>query len=1242
MHQIKYSALSFLPRNLFEQFHRVAYSYFLVIAILNQIPELAVFGRTASVFPLVLVLVVTAIKDAYEDWGRHRADREENARICRVLQPGPGAGGGQSYADTPWRDVRVGHVVQLHAGERVPCDMLLLSSSAPGGLCYIETGNLDGESTLKSRRALPQTQRLVEEGDQAALAAATVVCEPPHRNIYEFLAYLELPAEAAAPAGAEQGAGSAGAAPQRLPVGPGNMILRGAEVRNTASVVAVAVYTGPDTKVVLNSSGAQSKRSRLEVLMNREIVVLACLLGVLCFIGALGMGLWLDRHDVHTLPYYGAAHSYHGKLGEAVLNFFSVLIVCQIMVPISLYISLELMRLGQAFFMSHDRHMVDGATGRGLQVRALNINEDLGQVRYVFSDKTGTLTENRMVFQACSAVGVNYCNPQLHVSNGTVTEEPSASAPDVVSLLQGEPRTATALDLGQVAAVRTAVALVSIPLELPWKPQEGALVDASLVRELQRRRPSLHHFMLALATCNTVVPTRLRRTASGEVEMEAALHEDGAELSGKDRGVVEYQGESPDEQALVTAAASYGYTLLERSPNLIVLQVFREIQRYEVLGVHEFDSTRKRMSVVVRGPDGRVLVLAKGADSAMMPLLRRDLVGKEAEAEASVLQGTLRDLDAFARQGLRTLVLAWRELSAEEEQQWVAKYQPALTALADRSGALQDAALLVERDLRLAGATGIEDKLQEGVSETIAQLRRAGLQVWLLTGDKQETAISVAYSCALLSEDMHQIVINEESAEGTRQAVAQARALLPPQPGTRHKRESRLWPLLPRFLWLGKRHQRKRKGLKLTAPVAEQSRVNGREGEHVSLHSAEDSDQRVSESAGAESRGKLPSLKIPGKELALIIDGGTLFHALTEDLEGELYEVAAACTVVLCCRVAPLQKAGLVSLVKRRTDDITLAIGDGANDVSMIQIADIGVGISGVEGRQAVLASDFAIGQFRFLRRLLLVHGHWNYYRLATMILYNFYRNAVFVLMLFWLILHTAFSPTTALGDWNLVFFSLIYTSVPTIAVGILEQDVSARILLRLPQLYRAGQRNETYNLPLFWLTMADTLWQSLVLFYVPFFTIHHSDASLWGVGQIWNLAVVFVVSLHLAMDIRLWNWIIHLVVWASLVVTVIVVIILDIIPSQPQYWSFLHMAGEPWLWLDTLLIVVMALTPRFVFQVLRLRFRPTDAQLIEEAARKAAGEVQRSGQQSNHTSLEANEVVRMLSTPRTPADGFH
>eukprot|EP00850_Spirogloea_muscicola_P022750 SM000310S11941 [mRNA] locus=s310:89922:94186:+ [translate_table: standard] len=1075
--------------------------------------------------------------------------------------------------------------------------MLLLSSSAPGGLCHIETGNLDGESTLKSRRALPQTQRLVEEGNQAALAAATVVCEPPHRNIYEFLAYLELPAEAAAPAGAEQGAGSASAAPQRLPVGPGNMILRGAEVRNTASVVAVAVYTGPDTKVVLNSSGAQSKRSRLEVLMNREIVVLACLLGVLCFVGALGMGLWLDRHDVHKLPYYGAAHSYHGKLGEAVLNFFSVLIVCQIMVPISLYISLELMRLGQAFFMAHDRHMVDGATGRGLQ---------------------------------------------LHVSNGTVMEEPSASAPDVVSLLQGEWRTATALDFGQVAAVKTAVALVSIPVELPWKPQEGALVDASLVRELQRCRPSLHSFMLALAACNTVVPTRLRRTASGEVEMEAALHEDGTELSGEDRGVVEYQGESPDEQALVTAAASYGYTLLERSPNLIVLQVLREILRYEVLGVHEFDSTRKRMSVVVRGPDGRVLVLAKGADSAIMPLLRRELGGEEGQAEAAVLQGTLRDLDAFARQGLRTLVLAWRELSAEEEQLWVAKYQPAMTALADRSGALRDAALLVERDLRLAGATGIEDKLQEGVSETIAQLRRAGLQVWLLTGDKQETAISVAYSCALLSEDMHQIVINEESAEGTRQAIAQARALLPPQPGTRHRRDSRLWPLLLRFLASGKRHQRKRRGSKFPAPVAEQSRVNGREGEHVSLHSAEDSNQRVSESAGAESRGKLPSLKIPGKELALIIDGGTLFHALAEDLEGELYEVAAACTAVLCCRVAPLQKAGLVNLVKRRTDDITLAIGDGANDVSMIQIADIGVGISGVEGRQAVLASDFAIGQFRFLRRLLLVHGHWNYYRLATMILYNFYRNAVFVLMLFWLILHTAFSPTTALGDWNLVFFSLIYTSVPTIAVGILEQDVSSRFLLRLPQLYRAGLRNETYNLPLFWLTMADTLWQSLVLFYVPFFTIRHSDASLWGVGQIWNLAVVVVVSLHLAMDIRLWNWIIHLVVWASLVVTVIVVIILDIIPSQPQYWSFLHMAGEPSLWLNTLLIVVMALTPRFVLQVLRSRFRPTDAQLIEEAAKKAAGEVQRSGQQSNHNSLEANEVVRMLSTPRTPADGIH
>ncbi|CAL5390013.1 unnamed protein product [Camellia sinensis] len=175
----------------------------------------------------------------------------------------------------------------------------------------------------------------------------------------------------------------------------------------------------------------------------------------------------------------------------------------------------------------------------------------------------------------------------------------------------------------------------------------------------------------------------------------------------------------------------------------------------------------------------------------------------------------------------------------------------------------------------------------------------------------------------------------------------------------------------------------------------------------------------------------------------------------------------------------------------------------GANDVSMIQMADVGVGICGQEGRQPVMASDFAMGQFRFLKRLLLVHGHWNYQHAGYLVLYNFYRNAVFVLMLFWYILCTAFSTTSALTDWSSVFYSVIYTSVPTISVGILDKDLSDKTLLQHPKLYGAGYRQESYNMYLFWITMFDTLWQSLVLFYVLLFTYRESTIDIWGMGSL-------------------------------------------------------------------------------------------------------------------------------------------
>ncbi|XP_010253041.1 PREDICTED: phospholipid-transporting ATPase 1-like [Nelumbo nucifera] len=1102
----KYTIITFLPKNLFIQFHRVAYLYFLAIAALNQLPPLAVFGRTVSLFPLLFVLCVTAIKDGYEDWRRHRSDKKENNREALVLQSG-------QFRIKKWKKIRAGEVVKIIADETIPCDMVLLGTSDPNGIAYIQTMNLDGESNLKTRYARQETASMVFEGK---MISGLIRCEQPNRNIYEFTGNMEFNE-------------------QRFPLSQSNIILRGCQLKNTEWVIGVVVYAGQETKAMLNSAASPSKRSKLESYMNRETLWLSVFLFVMCAVVALGMGLWLERHrdQLDTMPYYrkryytngqynGKTYKYYGLIMEIFFSFLSSIIVFQIMIPISLYITMELVRLGQSYFMIEDKHMYDSGTDSRFQCRSLNINEDLGQIRYVFSDKTGTLTENKMEFRKASVYGKNYGNSLCK------TDHPLQEA-----------------NISAAAVGRR------------WKLKSEITTDAELMEFLHQdlshdERIAAHEFFLTLAACNTVIPI-LTRSSSSSCTM-TDLHEDVE--------AIDYQGESPDEQALVSAASAYGYTLIERTSGHIVIDVNGEKLRLDVLGLHEFDSVRKRMSVVIRFPNNDVKVLVKGADSSMFSILAQETegIGHGEPMGCNIRLATQSHLTEYSSQGLRTLVVAARNLSGEELEQWQCSYEEASTSLTERSIKLRQTAALIECNLNLLGATGIEDKLQDGVPETIESLRQAGIKVWVLTGDKQETAISIGLSCKLLTPNMHQIIINGNSEDECRNLLVDAKN---------------------KYGVKSADHRNKNLKIKRNA-----------ESDYLEIPEARTSN--VSHAVKAAGMANAP--------LALIIDGNSLVYILEKDLERDLFDLATSCKVVLCCRVAPLQKAGIVDLIKSRTDDMTLAIGDGANDVSMIQMADVGVGISGQEGRQAVMASDFAMGQFRFLKRLLLVHGHWNYQRVGYLVLYNFYRNAVFVLMLFWYILCTAFSTTSALTDWSSMFYSVIYTSVPTIVVGILDKDLSHKTLLQYPKLYGAGHRQESYNLHLFWITMIDTLWQSLVLFYIPLFTYKESSIDIWSMGSLWTIAVVILVNIHLAMDIQRWVLITHIATWGSIVITYVCMVILDSIPIFPNYWTIFHLARSATYWLTILLIIILALLPRFIFKAIHRTFWPSDIQIAREA----------------------------------------
>jgi phospholipid-transporting ATPase len=387
----KYSFLTFLPRNLFEQFRRLSYVYFLAITVLNQLPQVAVFGRGASVLPLAFVLFVTAVKDAYEDFRRHRSDRQENNRLATVLALGTAG----EFQPKRWKHIRVGDVVRIESNETLPADMVLLATSDPTGVAHVQTVNLDGETNLKTRYAKQETHvRFSQNGG----VGGVLHCERPNRNIYGFQANLEIDGK-------------------RVSLGPSNIVLRGCELKNTTWAIGVVVYAGKETKVMLNSSGAPSKRSRLETQLNRETVILSIMLIGMCTTASVLAGIWLLNHrrELEFTQFFrekdyttGKNYNYYGVGMQIFITFLMAVIVYQVIIPISLYISMELVRLGQAYFMGADKDLYDESSRSKFQCRALNINEDLGQIRYVFSDKTGTLTENKMVFQCASIRGVDY------------------------------------------------------------------------------------------------------------------------------------------------------------------------------------------------------------------------------------------------------------------------------------------------------------------------------------------------------------------------------------------------------------------------------------------------------------------------------------------------------------------------------------------------------------------------------------------------------------------------------------------------------------------------------------------------------------------------------------------------------------------------------------------------------------------------------------------------------------------
>ena len=955
----KYNLITFVPLVLFNQFKQFGNFFYLLMSIAQFFPDLKVGYLFTYISPLAFVVCVSMGKELYDDINRRIQDKKTNSAKINVLVPSPDKTNFE-YLPKSASDLLVGDIIELKKNTRVPADIIVLKTinESNDNQAFIRTDQLDGETDWKLRKAPGMTQGMPEKN--FFTCNAYVECEPPSKLIYNFEGVINCKDEEGS---------------KREPLNLENTMWASTVVASL-KVIGIVIYTGKETRARMNSSTPKVKIGILDQELNRSNMYLFGIMLFVAFILASAKGF--------SLKFFYTFIKY-------------VILFCAI-IPISLRVNLDVSKTYFSYVINRDKDIPETIA------RNSTIPEELGRISYIFSDKTGTLTKNEMVFKKIAMETEQFGEDDFE---------------DLKAILSDECKDndAPLLDLINLESKMSEVTSYSESLNI-----DPSLSDKSLGMEKKRSKKIRRHrnklirdTITSMVLCNNVTPV----------------------VDDQDETKITYQASSPDEVALVKFAETLNMRLVHRTDSEIKIKDSADnFEEFEILANFPFSSDTKRMGIVLKNKKhGHIIYYLKGAENVMMKFVKKEYVSYISE-----------NAENLATKGLRTLVLSQKIISQEDFDKWNGEYKEALTSMENRQEKITQVVSKLENNMEFLCVTGVEDLLQDDVAMTIDNLRNAGMKVWMLTGDKVETATCISISAGIKAKN-HKIftIRNDEFAH-----------------------ESLAGDII-KLKELFREYQKKT-----------------------------DIEPNI-----------------------FIIDGDTLDLAL-KNCEEDFFRTSMQAPSVVCCRCSPTQKRIIVKTIKKYTNARTAAVGDGGNDVAMIQEADVGIGIVGKEGLQASLAADYSIKEFRSLSVLLLWWGRIAYKNTSTMANFIIHRGLVISMNQFIFSCVFYFNPVPIYSGFLSFGYSTIFTSLPSVSV-LLDQDVAKDNVLKFPTLYKILLKGRELNFKSFLFCLFKSIFQAAVIMLGSF--VLFSDNIYLKIVTVTFTALIYLEILNVYLDITTYHW---------------------------------------------------------------------------------------------------------------------